>query len=152
VAAAKAARSAQVRLELGGEKRTFRVGIDELERIQEETDAGPFELYGRLAAAHEAMAGGLRTLQGIALAAGCRLGPKDVSQVVYNGLVGGGLPPGEARKLTRLWIDARPIGEGVELAFMVMLAAVIGAPDEPVGELAGGAQKPARARRSKTAS
>jgi hypothetical protein len=146
-------RRAEVRLQLGPRKYLFRLGLGELERVQDETGAGPFEVYARLAAAQLAIATGLHLFDGMLVAAGCKLGPKDAPQVVYNGLIGGGLAPDEALALTETWIVKRPLAEQVPVAHAVIMAAIIGVKDEPLGEGVGGAaKKTPRSRRFPTAS
>lgn len=112
-------RSAKVSLPLD-EPRDCRLGIDQLEELQERTDAGPEELILRIDAGR------------------WRVG--DLRHTLRLGLIGGGLPATAAA----VWID-RYAGPGRLLewkshARAILQAALIGAPDEdepPQGEPEG---------------
>lgn len=112
-------RSAKVTLPLD-EPRECRLGIGQLEELQERTDAGPEELIVRIDAGR------------------WRVG--DLRHTLRLGLIGGGLSATEAA----VWID-RYAGPGRLLewkapARAILQAALIGAPDEdvpPEGEAVG---------------
>lgn len=92
----------------------FRLGWGELIELQEKCNAGPFVVLERL------------TLRSWRM--------EDISQVIRLGLMGGGLAPDRALKLTRDYVEARPPMENVMLARGILLAGLQGAPDEKPGE------------------
>ncbi|MDR3512626.1 MAG: GTA-gp10 family protein [Caulobacteraceae bacterium] len=145
-------RDASIELPFGLEARAFRLGIGEWRRIQEATDAGPYEICGRLGAAVRAAVQGLTSLEGLLLAANCKLQVDDVRQVLYQGLVGGGMPPNDAGKLVGQLVDQRPISEQVGTAYQVAIAGLAGAGDEPPGESGGEAAPDESSRTSPTES
>lgn len=104
----------------GGEERSFRLSIGELIKLQERTDAGPFELFKRLSLGTWRVA--------------------DVREAVRLGLVGGGAiltPSGaiddaEIARLVRDYVDERPLLQSVTAAVRILDAALNGAPDEQI--------------------
>jgi hypothetical protein len=147
-------RGGEITRPFGLEERLFRLGIGDWKKIQEEIDAGPFELFGRLGAAMRAMAQGLASIEGLMLAATCKLGPADARLVCYHGLIGGGMPANDAGRLVREVIGDLP-GAQIDTAHAVVLASLLGAKDEPPGEPAGVVAKAkvaTRRRPSRTAS
>lgn len=107
-------RDASITLAWADGDHTFRLGWAELEALQEAVDAGPWTVLQRL------------------YDRSCRVG--DVSHVMRLGLVGGGLEPTAALKLTRTYVEGRPPAENLMHAFAVLSVALNGAPDEKVGE------------------
>ncbi|OHV84155.1 gene transfer agent family protein [Rhizobium sp. LCM 4573] len=93
----------------------FRLGWGELEELQEKTDAGPYVVLQRLHAGNWRM--------------------QDVSNVIRMGLIGGGVPPEEAIKKVRYYVEQRPPMENLPFAIAILSAGLLGAPDEPLGEL-----------------
>jgi len=139
-------RSGEIVRAWGDADRTFRLGIGEWRKIQETCDAGPGEIAGRLAgwsATRQAnpKAGLLQLLVAGAVGA-WRV--DDIREPLYRGLIGGGLDPTSAGKLMRELHDERPLLENLDLALAVVLASLIGAGDEPVGEAEGKGQETAR--------
>ena len=138
-------RNGSIELEFGGETRTFRLALGELEQVQERCGEGPQVLAARMApwlifaqereAAEDAGVVQPSLLQG---AAAGRLGSwrvHDVREPILRGLQGGGLSPNAAAALVRQFVDGRPLLESVPTAFAVLMAAVIGVEDErPAGE------------------
>ena len=61
----------------------------------------------------------------------------DVREVLYRGLIGGGLDPTAAGRLMRDLHDERPLMENLPLALEVVLASLVGVEDEAVGEPQG---------------
>jgi hypothetical protein len=98
-----------------GEHR-FRLAIGQLRELQEKTNTGPAEVLRRVSS-------GLWRVD-------------DVRETVRLGLIGGGMAPGEAYKLVQRYVDERPLRESVQPAQAILLAALVGAPDEPVGKAA----------------
>lgn len=107
-------RDAKVELTWADGDYTFRLGWGELEALQEACEAGPWVILERLF-----------TKQ-------CRVG--DISNVIRQGLIGGGMVPGDATKLVRNYIEARPPAENLIVATVILQAAVQGVDEEPVGE------------------
>lgn len=106
-------RSAHVTLDWAGKPREFRLAIADLQALQEATDRGPMDIFARLS-------GGTWTVG-------------EVSAVLTFGLVGGGLPLPQARALVaRVFVP--PLAEHVPIAIKALSAALVGAPDEPVGK------------------
>lgn len=107
-------RNASVSLDWGDGTHQFALRWGELVLLQEATDVGPYVVLDRLA--------GL----------GWRL--EDIREVIRLGLIGGGLEPAKAVKLVRRYVEERPPLENVTIAYAILMAALMGAPDEPVGE------------------
>lgn len=110
-------RSAGITLGFAGEDREFRLSIGPLRALQEKTDAGPMELLQRCAA------GNWRV--------------DDLRETVLRGLIGGGMDNSSATRLVQANFDDQPLQQFVTLAQGILLAAVMGAEDEDLGELEG---------------
>lgn len=110
-------RSAEISLDFAGEERTFRLSIGPLRALQEKTDCGPMELLSRFSA------GTWRV--------------DDLRETILQGLQGGGMTGAEATKLIRSNFDDRPLQQFVNLAQAVVMACLIGAGDEDLGEPVG---------------
>lgn len=130
-------RSGEVTLPWGDEDRTFRLGIKEWERVQEKCDAGPGEILGRLSPVFYASQRGLKFQQIVAAGYLGNWRVHDVREPLYRGLIGGGMDPTKAGKIIRELVDERPLLEAVGIAYQVVLASVVGAEDEPLGEPEG---------------
>jgi hypothetical protein len=138
-------RSGEIVRAWGDADRTFRLGIGEWRKIQETCDAGPGEIAARLAAwvalrQANPRAGFLQLLAAGGVGA-WRI--DDVREPLLRGLVGGGLNPTEAASVVRELHDDRPLMENLDLALAVVLASLVGAGDETVGEAEG--EGPAKA-------
>jgi hypothetical protein len=107
-------RDGSISLTWGDGEHRFRLAIGQLRELQEKCDAGPAEIAGRLADG--------------------RWRVNDVRETVRLGLVGGGMAPGDAHKLTTRYVDERPWLESVPAAQAVLMAALVGVPEEPVGK------------------
>jgi hypothetical protein len=93
---------------------SFALPLAQLEELQTLCDAGPLVVAQRL-----------------------ELGQwtsKEVYHTLRLGLIGGGMPPAEALRKTRLYVLDRPWLENVMPALAVMQAVLVGKPDEPVGK------------------
>lgn len=104
-------RDASVTLDFAGAEYTFRLGIAALQKVQEKCDAGPEELLKRY------FNGDWRV--------------QDVREVLRQGLISGG--PMDVNKvdiLLRAEFDDLPMLQFVKLAQAVVMAALVGAPDE----------------------
>jgi len=88
----------------------FRLAIGELRELQEKVDCGPLVLFRRL------QDGSWRV--------------DDMAQILRLGLIGGGMTPAEALRLTRVYVEQRPPLENVLHAQGVLWVALAGAPDE----------------------
>lgn len=110
-------RSAICPADFAGEERTFRLSIGPLRALQEKTDCGPMELLQRFAA------GTWRV--------------DDLRETILQGLVGGGMPSPEASRLIRFNFDDLPLQPFVILAQGIVMAALVGAEDEDLGEPEG---------------
>jgi len=95
----------------------FRLPIKQLEELQDKCDAGPSELYNRLEDGRWRVA--------------------DLRETIRLGLIGGGMTPAEAFVKVRRYVDERPLLESVPVARAVLLAALIGVPEDPVGKAHG---------------
>lgn len=123
-------RSAEVTLSFGGEDRLFRLPIGRLRALQEKVDCGPYELLRRF------MSGTWRV--------------DDLRETIYQGLVGGGMEAPAAGQLMKSDFDDLPLTQFVPVANAVIMAALAGVDDEPVGESEAGEAKPKRRSRAKS--
>lgn len=92
----------------------FRLPIGQLRELQEKTGIGPNELLSRLAS------GTWRI--------------DDIRETIRLGLIGGGKPPISALALCERYVDARPWLENAPYARSILLAALVGVPDDPAGK------------------
>lgn len=115
-------RDGSVELVWGGDLRSFRLGIDELLALQEKRDAGIQEIANRLR---------LQTWR-----------VQDVHETLRLGLMGGGMDAKVAQRL----IDeqARPgkLASSALTAFAVLVSAIQGDEDDPVGKDAAARETP----------
>ena len=110
-------RGADITLTFGGEDRIFALTIGPLRKLQEKTDCGPMELLSRFAA------GTWRV--------------DDLRETLFQGLQGGGMPAADAGKLLKTDFDDLPYQQFVPLCQGIVMACVVGAPDEDLGEPKG---------------
>lgn len=103
-------RNGSVDLELGDETYRFRLGIGDLESLQEETDVGAPEHLYRL------FSGGDHTF-------------RHTREIVRAGLIGGGMDVAEASRIAR-GLDDMPTVRVIATATLIMAAALEGAEDE----------------------
>lgn len=99
----------------GGEH-PFRLGIGELRALQSATGVGPLFLLGRIT--------------------GSQWFVDDIVETVRLGLIGGGMDPVEAKKLTdRVFSENTPaLYRSMLLATRVLRDAVMGEPNDPTGD------------------
>ena len=57
-----------------------------------------------------------------------------ISEIIRLGLIGGGLAPTEALKMTRNYVESRPPLENLSLAQAILALSLQGAPEEAKGE------------------
>lgn len=97
----------------GGEH-AFRLAIAQLEALQQKTDAGPEWLVFRLQAGQWTAA--------------------ELFEVLRLGLIGGGMADVEAKRLVETAFDRHPLIEFKVPALSVLMAALYGPADDPVGK------------------
>lgn len=98
----------------GGEH-AFRLGLAELETIQQKTDCGPEYLLHRINAGQWHVG--------------------DLIEVLRNGLIGGGMPHVDALKAVRKAFDSHPVILFKVPAQTVLAAFLFGPPDDQPGEV-----------------
>lgn len=125
------ARNAEVSQPFGDDEYTFRLGISEIEKLQESRDAGPLRIYRNL------VSGDWFT--------------QDIREVIRLGLIGGGLTDREAVPLVKSTVDERPLMHHVELAIAVLGVALFGPEEEEPGKPKAEAKTPTRSRAKKSA-
>lgn len=103
-------RDASVTLDFGDGTYHFRLGWGEIEILQEERNLGPYVILDRL-------------LNG-------QWWEQDIEATIRLGLIGGGMDPAAALKLTRVYVKGRPPLHNLPLAQRVMGAGLVGAADE----------------------
>lgn len=104
-------RSGKVTLGWADGEYAFRLGWAQLGAVQEACDAGPAWVLNRL------HSGEYRT--------------HDIEAPIFQGLLGGGMEPAQARKLVRLYVHEQPLAENVLVARAILAAAIVGVEDEP---------------------
>ena len=95
----------------------FRLAWAQLLALQEACDAGPQHILDRLC--------------------GRQWRLQDVEQVLFLGLVGGGMDRAEARRLMRAHVHDQPLAENLLVAQAVLAAALLGPGDEALDDLPG---------------
>lgn len=122
-------RAAEVTLDFAGGRRLFRLPNGAVRRLQEACDAGPNHILNRL------MDGSWRL--------------EDLRETLLHGLIGGETPQREAQDLIEKWFDPEPKQQFLPVAQAVLLAWLVGAEDEPLGEPAGEGQNESRSPEEK---
>lgn len=107
-------RSARLELDWGDGTYEFRLAWGQLIELQEKCDAGPYVILQRLQTGAWQM--------------------QDINNVIRLGLIGGGMSAADALKKTRAYVEAFPPFENLIPAQVILGAALMGAPDETVGE------------------
>lgn len=110
-----------VDLTWAGGEHTFLLTIDLLRALQDKCDAGPMFILERLTTKRWLV--------------------DDVIQPIRLGLEGGGISKEEARKLVRKHVEDKPLTEAVPTAMAVLMAALYGVEEDPVGESPAGAEE-----------
>lgn len=106
--------SAEVDLTWADGEYRFRLPIGQLRELQDKTGAGPFAIYKRLADGTWFV--------------------DDIRESIRLGLIGGGMQAEKALLLVKRYVDDRPLGVNVLTAQSILLAAVIGVPEDQVGK------------------
>lgn len=112
-----------VRLVWIGGEHDFALDLGNLRAIQKYCDAGPHEILLRL---NEK-----------------RWRVDDLFEVIRQGLIGGGLPSGDASRLVTAMMTRHPLIGFVVTAQAILAASLVGDEDDPVGEAEGAASPPA---------
>lgn len=115
-------RLGNVTFEWGGEDRSFRLPIKELEALEELRGVSVYELLHRLQIQRPMV--------------------KDCRTILLHGLIGAGVPMSEATKLVRAYCDGIPPSESIVPAIVVLSAGLYGVPDDPPGKSEGEEQSP----------
>jgi hypothetical protein len=142
-------RSAEIYVDFAGERRRFRFALDEHKRLQEALDCGLSVVVQSLHAYAVSIRDGLKLgdVLGAGLLADIRV--QHIGEVIYQGLIGGGMSPSDALRLRRSWVDSRPPLENAPLAYAIGLAALQGVEDEAsAGEPMGRVDAPSPEERS----
>lgn len=105
-------RHAEITLGWADAEYCFRLPWAGLIAVQDACDAGPAHILERLST-------GMWRVE-------------DIRAVLFHGLVGGGMEREFARKLIGRFVEDAPLNENVLVAQAVLLAALNGAPDDPV--------------------
>jgi hypothetical protein len=142
-------RNAEVTLPWADGDYRFRLGVGELELLQEATDCGPYVLADRFRTRPRAVRLSDAPLIGadgaeVLIASDGEVNPpvvlpplcsqKEIRETLRLGLIGGGTKSTDALKLVRAYVDDRPIEDNRVIAMLVVQAALYGAPEEQVGE------------------
>lgn len=116
-------RQADINIVWGDGETYFRIGIGEMEKLQEARDVGPFVLLDRLLAG--------------------RWFVQDIRETLRWGLIGGGKTPVEAARLLKLYFEGFvPGGENLIAAQRVLGAALVGVEEEVGKKPAAASQAP----------
>lgn len=103
-----------VDLTWAGGEHTFALTIDLMRALQDRCDAGPAFILARLTSNQWRV--------------------DDVVSTIRLGLEGGGMEKEEARKLVKMHVEDQPLTLSVITAQAVLMAALYGAEDDPLGE------------------
>ncbi|KAB2781265.1 gene transfer agent family protein [Brucella anthropi] len=125
-------RDASITLDFADGTYKFRLAWGQLAELQENCDAGPYVILERLQNRSWRL--------------------NDIRENIRLGLIGGGMDPMSALKLVKRYVEDRPLLENVKLAQAVLTVALIGAPEEEVGEpkAAGRKKKSTNSRTGKS--
>ena len=123
-------RDASITLDFADGSYKFRLAWGQLAELQEKCDAGPYVVYERL---------NNRTWR-----------INDIRETIRIGLIGGGTAPAVALTLVRRYVEERPPLESLPYAQAILSIALIGAPEEEVGEQVAANQEEAELTTSQT--
>lgn len=98
----------------------FLLTIELLRALQDKCDAGPGWILNRLASGQWRV--------------------DDVIETIRLGLEGGGMKKADARKIVDEFVADRPLTLSVMTAQVILMSALYGDPDDPVGEASAGAE------------
>jgi hypothetical protein len=103
-----------VATDFGGDERRFQLKLGQIRELQEICKTGIGAIYERVAT------GGFYV--------------DDIRETVRLGLIGGGMSPAEALRLTRAYVDEQPLFENRLLAMAILSAITVGLPDSDEGK------------------
>lgn len=126
------ARDAEIAQVLGDEEYPFRLGIKQIEELQEKRDQGPFRLF-------RALCSGDWYIQ-------------DITEILRLGLIGGGMKPSSAVPLVKRYVEEYPLTEHLDVATAVLGVALFGPDDEKPGKPKAGEEIPTPSRETKSVS
>ncbi len=109
-----------IELTWSGGEHTFALRIEHLRAMQDKCDAGPAWVLARLGSGQWLV--------------------DDVIQPIRLGLEGGGMAKDDARKLVKKHVEDKPLTLSVLTARAVLMSALYGNPDDPVGDDKGEGQ------------
>lgn len=136
-----------VTAEFAGEARDFRIRLGELRRIEAKCGDAIGDVLRRLARCALVVS----KVEGIeAYALGVEVRADDVREVIYQGLVGRGMPSGDATRLIATEIDDRGL-KGILDNAVVALRVLTGTQETPPGEPPAG-ESPATPASASTSS
>lgn len=118
-------RDGSIELQFGGDKRTFRLGIDELLALQDRRGIGLYEIEARFRS---------RT---------CHV--QDVQEIIRLGLIGGGVEAKRAEEIAERGVKPGALSLCRLVALAVLLAAMQGDESDPVGKEPAASQVPGAA-------
>lgn len=125
-------RDARVELDWADGTYSFRLAWAQLAELQDKCNAGPYVILTRLEDNTWRV--------------------EDISNTLRLGLIGGGMAPADALKMARTYIEARPPMENLIPARLVLMAALMGSEDEPLGNVEGASLTESASTISPTAS
>lgn len=137
---------------LGGEERAFRFGLAEHRRLQEKLDLGLSLIVQALHPFVMGVRAGMTMGQILSSRLLGDLRIDQIGEVIFQGLVGGGMDPAEAGRLRKAWVDERPLTETAPIAYAIGLSALLGPDDEPAAGESGGAAAGRPSRKAKSGS
>ncbi len=108
------ARSADITLDWADGTYLFRLAIGQLRELQEKAKVGPLRLLKNLIADDWMV--------------------DDAPNIIRLGLIGGGMPPAEALKKVRVYVEDRPPAENTQVALAVLMCGIYGSDQEPLGK------------------
>lgn len=115
-------RDASITELFGDGKHVFRLPLGQLRELQEKTGVSPFAVLARMVAYLPMV--------------------DDGHEIIRLGLIGGGMTPLDALRLTERYSQRRPLAESIPLATAVLKAGLLGVPDETPGKSAGETEAP----------
>jgi Phage tail tube protein, GTA-gp10 len=107
-------RDASIIIDFAAGSHKFRLGLVELEKLQDAMDCGPAHAIQLLSS------GQWRT--------------QHIRETIRWGLIGGGMSATDAAKLLKAYVDEMPWLENLMTAQAILMAALVGSKDEPVGD------------------
>lgn len=129
-------RDASITALFGSTERTFRLGIKQLDALDEDFQLGPGEIAKRLAPGALLLQAGYKAHEVVAAGSGTWT-RKLVRAVFDQGLRGAGVSAMEAGRILERDFDDEPLLEYLLPAYLIVMRCLVGVPDDPVGETSG---------------